>query len=169
MSYDPQYQPPVPPQKKGMGTGAKVALGCGIPAFLALVVLGGCAAFGGAVLNEADKAVKADAADDKRAAKEDVSLLKCEVVDSVIGPEVKSQVKITNNGKKRANYYVEGEFLKPDGNKVGELVASINNLEPGKSTTQDFSGLITSDQLAGVTKGICKIIDVTRDEWLAAN
>lgn len=165
------YAHPTPPApKKGLSTGAKVGLGCGIPFVLGSLLLGGCAVVGGAMFNEVDKAVKKDAQDDKRAAKEDVELLSCKIVDdNLIGRDLKAQVKITNNGKERANYQVEGELLDQKGNKVEELFTSVDDLAPGTSSTQNFGGMITSDQLDGVTKGQCKILDVTRDEWLASN
>lgn len=164
MTYENQPAP-----KPGMSTGKKIALfGCLPVTVLGLLIVGGCAVVGGAVVNEVDKSVKADAAEDKRAATEDVQLLSCAVKDEGIGPDVKAQVKITNNGKKRANYYVEGEFLNPQGDKVGELFATVDNLEKSKSSTQPFTGLFTSEQLAGADKGTCKILKVTRDEWSAA-
>lgn len=172
MSY-PNPTPPERPQpapKPGMSTNKKVALfGC-LPGAL-LVVFGfvGCMAVGGAVVNEASKTIEEDAADDKRAAKEDVELLSCKLVtEDFLGKDVKAKVKITNNGDKRANYLVTGEFLDQDGNKVEELLASVESLEPGKSSTQDFTGLITSDQLKGVKEGSCVLLEVDRSELLAA-
>jgi hypothetical protein len=166
MSYTyPGHQAPAPePERRKMSTGKKIALfGC-LPIILGgLLIVGGCAVL-------VDKAVTDDAADDKRAAKEDVKLTACEVVnDEFLGKDVKAKVKITNNGDKRATYLVKGEYLDQDGNKVGELLASVDDLGPGKSSTQNFSGLFTSDQFEGVTKGSCTILDVSRDEWLASN
>jgi hypothetical protein len=153
-----------------MSTGAKIAVfGCAIPAVLGLLTLGGCAVVGGAFINEVDKEIKKDEADDKRAATEDVELLSCKIEDSVIGPDLKAKVKITNNGDKRANYSIDGEFLDQDGNQVDSLLAYVENLAPGASSTQNFHGFITSDQLDGVTKGSCKILDVSRSEWSAVN
>lgn len=170
----PGHQAPQPepgPQRRGMSTGKKVALfGCLPAALVGLLVVGGCTAVVGGAVNEVDKAVKEDAADDKRAQAKDVKLLDCKLVDDEFtGKDVKAKVKITNNGDKRANYLVTGEYQDQDGNKVGELLASISDLEPGKSSTQNLSGLFTSDQFDGVTKGSCKILDVSRDEWLASN
>lgn len=156
--------PEQPPRKSGMSAGAKIAVfGCALPAALGLLLIGGCAVVGDAVINE-------DIKEDKRAAKEDVKLLSCKITkEEFIGPNIESQVKITNNGKKRADYLVKGEYIDGKGNKVGELLATIDSLAPGTSTTQDFSGLFTSSQLEGVTKGECKILEVTRNEWSAAN
>jgi hypothetical protein len=174
MSYTyPGHQAPQPePQhRRGMSTGKKIALyGCLPATLVGLLVVGGCAVVGGAVADKVDKAVKADESDDKRAAKEDVELLSCKLVnEEFVGKDVKAKVKITNNGDKRANYVVDGEFLDDKGNKVDALLATVENLEPGKSSTQNFGGLFTSDQLEGVDKGECKILKVTRDEWSAAN
>lgn len=173
MTYDHNYPPQYAPQppKRGMSTGKKVALfGCLPATLLALLVAGGCAAMGGAVLNEVDKSVKADASEDARATKEDVKITGCTLKDDeFLGRDVDARVKITNHGKKRANYLVEGEFLDSKGNKIGELLATVNNLAPGASTSQGFDGLFTSDDLKGVTKGSCSIVNVSRDEWTAAN
>ena len=174
MSYSyPGPQPPQPqaPQRQGMSTGKKIALfGCLPATLLGLLIVGGCAVVGGAVVNEVDKSVKADAADDKRAASEDVDVTQCEIVNEQFGGRsVTAEVKVTNNGKKRADYFIEGEFLDQDGNKVDALYATIEDLEAGKSSTQDFSGAIFDEQLKGVTKGSCKLLDVSRDEWSAAN
>lgn len=165
------YGHPTPPPKQGMSTGSKIALfGCGGLFVVGALLFGGCAVIGGAVINEADKAVKKDAQEDKRAAEKDVKLLSCKIVDEEFtGRTLKAKVKITNNGKKRANYLIEGEFKDQKGNQVDSLNASVQNLAPGASTTKDFLGLITSEQLDGVTKGTCEILDVTRDEWSAAN
>lgn len=165
------YAHPTPPPKQGMSSGGKVALGCGISAVLAAALLfGGCAVLGGAVINEADKAVKADQKEDARAAEKDIKISSCSLTaDELLGPHLEAKVKITNNGSKRANYLVEGEFLDQKGDKVGEMLATVSNLAPGTSTTQDFGGLITADNLKDVTKGSCSIVKVTRDEWLAAN
>lgn len=165
------YMHPTPPPKQGMSTGSKAALfGCGGLVVIGALLFGGCAVIGGAVLNETDKAIKKDAKEDKRAAREDVELLSCEIVDvDFIGLDVKAKVKITNHGKQRANYYVEGEFVDQDGNQIEGLLAAVNNLAPGSSSTQDFAGAFGSEELKNVTKGKCKILDVTRDEWSAAN
>jgi hypothetical protein len=167
MTYT-SHQPPVP--KQGMSTGSKIALfGCGGLLVVGALLFGGCAVIGGAVINEADKAAKADAKEDKRAAKQDVKITS-EITKGVLGRELKTKVKITNHGKKRANYVVEGEFLDDKGDKISELLATVENLKPGTSSTKDFGGaLVMDDDLKGVTKGKCKIVEVTRDEWLAAN
>ena len=167
MTYDPYSRPPKP----GMSTGAKVALfGCLPATVLGALLFGGCAVIGAATLNEVDKSVKADKAEDERAAKEDVKITKCEVTESVIGLELNTTVKVTNNGAKRADYVIEGEFLGDDGNQVSELLATVTNLAPGKSTTQDFGGILAaSDQLKTAGKGSCSVLDVSRSELTAAN
>lgn len=166
MTYDPNN----PQQKRGMSTGKKVALGCGVPVLLALVFIGGCTALVGGAANEVDKAVKADEADDQRAAKEDVKITVCKIKnEEFVGRSVTSRVSIVNHGDKRANYVVEGEFLDDKGNKVGELLATVENLKPGTSTSQDFGGIFTDADLKGVKQGSCALVKVTRDEWSAAN
>lgn len=172
MSYDPQQQSPYPPPpKQGMSTGKKIALGCGIPALLIAVTAVGCTALVGGAVHEAGKAVKANASEDARAAKRDVKITKCDLAAASVIGTLNSQVKITNHGKKRANYLVEGEVLDTNGNKVGELLASVSNLKPGTSTDQDFGGTFTSDDASAdsVAGGSCSIVKVTRDEWSAAN
>lgn len=170
MTYDPYNVPNAP--RRGMSTGKKIALfGCLPATVIALLVVGGCAVVGGAFVNEVDKAVKADASEDARAAKEDVQITTCKITnDEFLGKDVDAKVVITNHGKKRADYLIQGELLDQDGNKVGdELLASVNNLAPGKSSTQDLTGLFTTDDFKGVTKSSCSIVEVSRDEWTAAN
>ncbi len=172
MSHPPHYQPhPQQPQpRRGMRTGTKWALGCAVPAVLALVLVGGCAALFGSAAKEVDKQVQADKKADVRAAKEDVRLLSCKVVNEneFIGPDVRAQVKITNNGDKRASYWISGEFLDGKGDQVDSLDAYVQNLAPGASATRDFTGIFVPGQLKGVTEGTCKILDVSRDEYSAA-
>jgi hypothetical protein len=172
VTYDPNYPPQYAPQppRRGMSTGKKVALGCGIPALVILVFAGGCMALVGGAAHEVDKAAKSDAKEDARAAREDIKITTCKIThDKFLGSEVRARVNITNNGKKRANYLVEGEFLDSKGNKVGELLATVNNLKPGTVSNRDFTGAFTSEDLKGVTKGTCSIVTVSRDEWSAAN
>lgn len=160
------------PAKPPMSTGRKIALfGCLPVTVLAILTFGGCAVLGGAVINEADKAVKADASEDARAAKEDVKITSCKIVeDEFLGMDLKAKVVITNHGKKRASYIVRGELLDSEQNKVGdELLATVENLAPGKSSTQDFTGLFTSDDFKGVKDASCSVVGVSRDEWLADN
>jgi hypothetical protein len=137
-----------------------------------VLLFGGCTLMVGAAVNEVDKSIKADEADDKRAADQDVKITKCEVTEEeFLGKDLSARVEITNNGEKRANYLVEGELLSSDGNKIGELLASVENLAPGKSSSQNFGGLFTSEDLKGVEigKADCSMVNVSRDEWLAAN
>lgn len=164
----PGQQPQSEPEKK-MSTGKKIALfGCLPVTLLGILAFGGCAVIGGAVVNEVDNAIEADEKEDLRALREDVKIADCKVItDEFFGREVKAKVKITNNGNKRADYVVTGEFLDDNGDKVEELIATVESLEPGKSSTQDFTGLITSDQLKGVKEGTCKVLDVDRSELLA--
>ena len=169
MTYDPNNVPNAP--KQGMGKGAKVALGCGIPLAVMALFFGGCAALAGSAAHEVDKAVKADEKEDQRAAREDVRVATCKITDGPLGRELKTTVKITNHGHKRANYLVEGEFTDQKNQQVGSLTTSVENLAPGAtSAAQEFGGaLISSDQLKGVTSGTCRILKVSRDEWTAAN
>lgn len=165
------YPTQQPPPKRGMSTGKKVALGCGIPMVLGLLLVGGCTVLVGGAAHEIDKSVKADAKEDSRAAREDVKITDCRLVDKeFIGKTVETRVLVKNNGKGRANYIVEGEYLDSKGNKIGSLTAVVENLSPGTESRQNFGGaLILPEDLKGVTKGECKIVKVTRDEWSAAN
>lgn len=171
MSYPYPTPPQQPAPRRGMSTGKKIALfGCLPLTVVALGIAGGCAVIVGSAANEIDKSVKADSAEDKRAAREDVTIRRCDLVtEEYVGRLVKARVHIKNNGNKRANYIVEGEYLDSKGNKVGELLATVNNLAPNTGTEQNFGDAIMPDDLKGVTKGECKIVDVTRDEWSAAN
>lgn len=137
-----------------------------------VLMFAGCTAMVGGAVSEVDNAIKADQAEDKRAAEEDVKVTTCVIEETVLGKDLSSRVEITNNGTKRANYLIEGELLTADGNKVGELLASVSNLAPGKSSSQDFGGLFTGKDLASFKAGDkaeCALVNVSRDEWSAAN
>lgn len=166
----PGQQPPAPePEKKMSGLKKGVLFGCLPLTVVGILAFGGCAVIGGAVVNEVDNAIEAEQKDDHRALREDVKLTGCDIVtDEFFGREVKAKVKVTNNGDKRADYVVTGEFLDDNRDKVEELIAVVDSLEPGKSSTQDFSGLITSDQLKGIKQGSCVLLEVDRSELLAA-
>lgn len=161
---------PLPP-KPGMSTGKKIALfGCLPATVLGALLFGGCAVIGATAINEVDKSVKSAKADDARAEKEDVKVAACKVSESVIGLGLEATVKVTNHGDERADYVIEGEFLAENGDQVSGLLATVTNLAPGKSTTQDFGGvLVSSGQLEKAGDGSCAIVDVSRSEWTAAN
>lgn len=168
---DPGHQQPQPePQKKMSGLKKGILFGCLPLTLLGVIGFAGCTALVGSAANEVDKAVKADQKDDQRALREDVKLTGCDIVkDELLGLELKTKVKVTNNGDKRATYYVKGEFLDDQGDKVEALDAVVEDLEPGKSSSTDFGGiLVTSDQLKGVKEGSCVLLEVNREEWLAA-
>jgi hypothetical protein len=167
-NYPPQYAPQ--PQRRRMSTGKKISLGCILPIVVIGAFAGGCAALVGGAAHEADKSAKADRKEDARALKEDVKVTTCEIRTGALGREAVTKVKITNHGKKRANYLIEGEMVDSKRNQLGDLLASATNLAPGASTTQEFGGsLIASDQLKSVGPGTCRVLEVTRDEWSAAN
>lgn len=165
--YPPQQ--PVPAKPK-MSTGKRIALyGCLPVTLLGLLVVGGCTAFVGGVANEVDKSVKADEAEDQRAAREDVKVLDCKIVDDGFeGKQLKARVEITNNGKKRADYVVEGAFTEGKSN-IGELLATTTKLDPGESTKKDFGYMVAGEDLKDVTRGTCEVRKVSRDEWSAKN
>ena len=165
--YPPQQ--PVPPQQK-MSTGKKIALfGCLPITVLSILVVGGCTVVAGSVLNEVDKSVKADKAEDERAAREDVKIVQCRIVEEeFVGRQLKAQVEITNHGKKRADYVVEGAYTEGK-SSIGELTATTSKLDPGESIKKDFGYLVSGEDLKGVTNGKCELRNVMRDEWSAGN
>lgn len=124
-NYQPHNQPGhgyAPPAPRQRSTAGKIALyGCLPITVLGILAFGGCAVIGGAFVNEVDKAVKADANEDARAAKQDVKITSCQITNNeLLGKDLKAKVKITNNGGKRANYLIQGELTDQGGNKVGD-------------------------------------------------
>lgn len=161
----PGWVPPQPPKK--MSTGLKFALGCGIPTVLGLLVLGGCAVFVGEVADEVDKDLKREQksseAENKRAGAEDVKITDCSVGDDGFGgQELKVKLQVTNNGKDRASYIVEGEVTDQDGNQITTIDAFAKDLNHGKSKTENNVAFATGEDLKGATKVTCKILNVDR-------
>lgn len=164
-------QQPTQPQKKKMSTGGKIALGCGIPTVLGLLLLGGCAALVGGVADEVDKEVKreqkAGEAEGKRAVEEDVKITACGIGDDGFGGrELNVKLLVTNNGKDRASYFVEGEVTDQDGNQITTIDAFAKDLNHGKSKTENHAALALDGDLKGVTKVTCKILNVDRSAVL---
>jgi hypothetical protein len=165
----PQPQPGwVPPQpQKKMSTGAKIALGCGIPAVLGLLFLGGCAVLVGGAANEVDKEIKreqkAGEAENKRAGEEDIKITACGMGDDGFGgQELKVKLLVTNNGKDRASYLIEGEVTDQDGNQITTIDAFAKDLNHGKSKAENNAAFASGEDLKGVTKVTCKILNVDR-------
>ncbi|MDX3831378.1 hypothetical protein [Streptomyces europaeiscabiei] len=161
----PGWVPPQPPKK--MSTGAKVALGCGIPTVLGLLFLGGCAVLVGGVAEEVDEGIKRDQksseAENKRAGEEDVKITACSIGDDGFGgQELKVKLQVTNNGKDRASYLVEGEVTDQDGNQITTINAFAKDLNHGKSKTENNAAFATGEDLKDATKITCKILNVDR-------
>ncbi|MEU9110574.1 hypothetical protein AB0D04_01935 [Streptomyces sp. NPDC048483] len=166
MSTPPQ-QPYSPAPKQSMSTGTKIALGCGIPAAFILLLAAGCTAMVGSAANEASKEIKKDQqsskADDQRAAKEDVDITSCAIRPDEFGSrELDVKLLVTNNGKDRASYIVEGEVVDQDSNQVTTIDALVDDLNHGAQKKENDAALATEDDLKGVTKVTCKILDVDR-------
>ncbi len=158
---------PPQPQKKSMSTGAKIALGCGIPTVLGLLLLGGCAVLVGSAADEVDKEIKREQksskVEDKRAVKEDVKITACGIGDDGFGgQELNVKLLVTNNGKDRASYFIEGEVTDQDGNQITTIDAFAKDLNHGKSKTENRAAFALGEDLKGVTKVTCKILDVDR-------
>lgn len=165
----PQQQGWIPPQpqKKSMPTGAKIALGCGIPTVLGLLLFGGCAVLVGGVANEVDKDIKREQksskAEDERATDEDVKITACGIGDDGFGGrELNVKLLVTNNGEDRASYFIEGEVTDQDGNQITTISGFAKDLNHGKSKTENHSAFATGEDLKDATKVTCKILDVDR-------
>ncbi|MDI3408156.1 DUF4190 domain-containing protein [Streptomyces cavernicola] len=159
--------------KVGKGKGAAITgLVTGILSVIMFFVIN--AAFVGAV-DEAAKNIDKDIqreqqsqeADNRRAADKDVEITSCAVKDTEFGgQELDVSLKVTNNGDDRASYFIEGEVTDQDGNQVTTINSVVSDLNHGSSKKENSVALAFGDDLKGVTKTTCKILDVDRNAVL---
>lgn len=185
--YGSPHQPDghQPPPKKGMGTGLKVALGCGIPTVLGLILFGGC----GLLVTEAvddvgkeldknhDSAVVSPG-DDARAPgsskvdepdiTKDVKVTSCAVKVGEYGiKELDLKIEYINSGDRRFNYLAEGEVT-VNGEKKSDIVSTGQNLAPGQKYTDGNSGALAFDVAKSAKPGDkieCKLLKVSRNSY----
>ncbi|MEV7547555.1 hypothetical protein [Streptomyces sp. NPDC089915] len=182
--YPQQPHPQYPAPKQSMSTGKKIALGCGIPAVLALVLVGGCTLVAGKAVNEAAKEL--DKASDSsvvqpEAAKpsggsvnnqpdisKDVTVKACKVSPTDFGTEeVRVELEFTNSGDRRYSYAAEGEVL-VNGEKKADINSYAQNLDKGQKYTDEKAGALAYDLAAKLKAGDridCRLVKVTRHSW----
>ncbi|MEJ8645837.1 hypothetical protein WKI68_40720 [Streptomyces sp. MS1.HAVA.3] len=179
MSGYPQQQPPAP--KPGMSTGKKIALGCGIPAALGLLVLGGCTLVVGKAAEEVGKELdksydsaqvnpsdgtSADGKNGRPDITKDVKVTSCAVKTGEFDmKELEVKVDYTNSGDRRYSYLAEGEVL-VNGEKKEDLLSTAQNLAPGQKYTDDNAGALGFNVAKAAKPGDkieCKILKVSRN------
>ncbi|MGP3691443.1 hypothetical protein ACTVZO_43590 [Streptomyces sp. IBSNAI002] len=177
--YPQQPQPQYPAQKPGMSTGKKVALGCGIPAVLGLLLLGGCTLLVGEAAEEVGKEldksydsaqVDPSAGSDAKKGEPDITkdakVTSCAVKTGDYDlKELDVKVEYTNSGDRRYSYLVEGEVL-VNGEKKEDLLSTAQNLAPGQKYTDDNAGALafnTAKAAKASDKIECKILKVSRN------
>lgn len=175
----PYGQQPPPPPKPGMSTGKKVALGCGIPALLGLVLIGGCVAVVGDAAEEVgkeldknyDSAVVAPSGSAKAGEPDitqDVKLASCAVKTGEFDmKELEVKVEYTNSGDRRFNYLAEGEIL-VNGEKKADLLSTASNLAPAQKYTDENAGALAynvAKDAKATDKIECKIVKVSRNSY----
>ncbi|MET9604223.1 hypothetical protein ABZZ17_04050 [Streptomyces sp. NPDC006512] len=185
-SQQPYGQQFPPPPKPGMSTGKKVALGCGIPTVLGLLLLGGCAVLVGEAAEEVGKeldksydsaSVAPDAqgkpGDTSTAGKDpditqDVKVTSCKVQTGEYDiKELDVAVDYVNSGDRRYTYLVEGEIL-VNGQKKADLTSLGQNLAPGQKYTDDTAGVLgyeVARSAKASDKIECKILKVSRNSY----
>lgn len=178
-------QPPMPPQKQGMSTGKQIALGCGIPAVLGLILVGGCTALVGKAADDVSKEIdknhdsavvgpsgSAKANDGSKVSQpditKDVKVTSCEVKTGDFDmKELDVKIEYTNSGDRRFTYLVEGEIL-VNGEKKEDIISTGQNLAPGQKYTDDKAGAlgysVAKDAKSG-DKIECKIVKVSRNSF----
>ncbi|MFJ9849597.1 hypothetical protein [Streptomyces sp. NPDC101150] len=165
MSHGYPQQPQPPATKQGRSTGKKVALGCGIPTALVLLLAGGCAAVVGKTADVVSKDIKreqkTEKAEDQRTADKDVKITTCAVQNGEYGiRELDVRLKVANNGTDRANYLIGGEVLDQDGNQITTVNSLVDDLNHGATKIENRAALATEEDLKGVTKTTCKVLNV---------
>ncbi|EFL20276.1 hypothetical protein [Streptomyces sp. C] len=174
-----------PPPKQGMSTGLKVALGCGIPTVLGLILIGGCGLVFTKAASDAGKeldknhdsaAVAPDGAArgggsskvDEPDITKDVKVTSCKVKAGEYGiKELDLQIEYINSGDRRFNYLAEGEIT-VNGEKKSDIVSTGQNLAPGQKYTDDNAGALAFDVAKSAKSGDrieCKLIKVSRNSY----
>ncbi|MGW6411731.1 hypothetical protein ACWF95_31710 [Streptomyces vinaceus] len=168
-----------------MSTGKKIALGCGIPAVLGLILVGGCTALVGKAADDVSKEIdknhdsavvapsgSAKAADNSKVSQpdiaKDVQVTSCKVVTGDYDlKELEVKIEYANSGDRRFTYLVEGEIL-VNGEKKADLISTGQNLAPGQKYTDDKAGAlgysVAKDAKAG-DKIECKIVKISRNSY----
>ncbi|WP_329389706.1 hypothetical protein OG625_36985 [Streptomyces sp. NBC_01351] len=181
----PYGQQPPPPAKPGMSTGKKIALGCGIPTLLGLILVGGCTALVGKAADDVSKELdkshdsavvgpsgSAKAGDTSKAGEPDITkdlnVASCAVKNGEYGlKELDVKIEYTNSGDRRFTYFAEGEVLL-NGEKKADLISTASNLAPGQKYTDDSAGALAYDVAKAVKPGDkleCKVVKVSRSAF----
>ncbi|MDX3536949.1 hypothetical protein PV721_21745 [Streptomyces sp. MB09-01] len=167
-----------PPPKQGMSTGLKVALGCGIPTVLGLILLGGCGLLFTKAASDAGKELDKNhdsAAVAPGGAKagepditQDVKVTTCEVKAGEYGiKELDLKIEYINSGDRRFTYLAEGEVT-VNGEKKSDILSTGQNLAPGQKYTDDDAGALAFDVAKSAKSGDkieCKLIKVSRNSY----
>ncbi|MEU9085966.1 hypothetical protein [Streptomyces sp. NPDC048357] len=182
-AFQPQQpygqQPPLPPQKKGMSTGAKWALGCGIPTVLGLVLIGGCTLVVGKAADEVGKELDksydsaqvnpsggSDAKKGEPDITKDAEISSCAVKTGDYDmKELEVRVTYKNSGDRRYSYLVEGEVL-VNGQKKEDLLSTAQNLAAGQTYTDENAGALgykVAKDAKASDKIECRILKVSRN------
>ncbi|MEU8778148.1 hypothetical protein [Streptomyces sp. NPDC048606] len=170
-----QQPPQYPAPKQGMSTGTKIALGCGIPTLLGLLVLGGCALVVGKAADEVGKELdksydSAQVGGDVKAGQPDITkdarITACSVKTGDYDiKEMEVKVEYTNSGDRRYSYLVEGEIL-VNGAKKEDLTSTAQNLSAGQTYTDENAGALgynVAKDAKPSDKIECKIVKISRN------
>ncbi|MEU9108787.1 DUF4190 domain-containing protein [Streptomyces xanthophaeus] len=181
--HQPDGHQPAP--KKGMSTGLKVALGCGIPTVLGLIMVGGCGLLfskaaddvgkeldknhDSAVVSPGDDARPGDSSKaDEPDITKDVKVTSCKVKVGEYGiKELDLKIEYINSGDRRFNYLAEGEVT-VNGEKKSDILSTGQNLAPGQKYTDDNAGSLAFDLAKSAKSGDkieCKLIKVSRNSY----
>ncbi|MFF1411653.1 hypothetical protein ACFVX6_18005 [Streptomyces sp. NPDC058289] len=181
----PQQPPQYPAPKQGMSTGKKIALGCGIPTVLGLVLVGGCTAIVGKAADDVSKEIDKSSdssivqpegakpsgggpVDAEPDITKDVAVKSCKVAPTNYGTkEVEVELEFTNSGERRYSYVAEGEVL-VNGEKKADITSFAQNLDKGQKYTDDKAGsgaYDVADKLKAGDKLECKLIKVSRNSF----
>ncbi|MFJ5810946.1 hypothetical protein [Streptomyces sp. NPDC093093] len=168
-----------------MSTRLKVALGCGVPTLLGLILLGGCAALFSKAADDVSKdldknhdsavvspggAAGADAGSKGGEADitHDVKVTACKVRAGEFGiKELDLRIEYVNSGDRRFTYLAEGEIT-VNGEKKSDIISTGQNLAPGQKYTDDKAGGLAFDvakSAKSADKIECKIIKVSRNSY----
>ncbi|MEU9421131.1 hypothetical protein [Streptomyces sp. NPDC048272] len=163
----------------------KVALGCGVPTLLGLILIGGCTALLGKAADDVGKdldknhdsavvapggAAKADT-ESKGGAPgiaNDAKVTSCKVEDGEFGiKELDVKIEYVNSGDRRFTYIAEGEIT-VNGEKKSDILSTGQNLAPGQKYTDENAGGLAFEVAKSAKtadKIECKLIKVSRNAF----
>jgi hypothetical protein len=128
-----------------------------IVGFLAVVVVASVTSSSGSGDDDEAGGVQSSSTNDENPPQDDVRIVSCER-NSELTNVLDAELEIVNHSSKRSNYLMEITVEDGAGTKIGDAVASANNVEPDQTAREQAVGTITGNA-AAIT---CRLASVDR-------